>query len=158
MCVLLFDTAGDFEGDFEGAGCLVSADFGAGACACAGVEIGNFAEKGLSFFDSNGFTEDFFSGELGDDGGVVGGKKFCEERGFLCGVVCEPVGEAFLFLVVEREVGVWLKDSDFSQPLRTDSRHRDIGDTAVGEADSCVCDVLSFAEDGNSHCVDGLHF
>ena len=61
-----------------------------------------------------------------------------------------------LLAVVDRDVGVGLKDADLALALERDAAGRDVGDTAVGEAQARVGDVDVLREHLDAHPLDAL--
>ena len=84
--------------------------------------------EGFAFLDGDGLAFDFFTIELHDD--------------------------AVLFLVIQREVSVFLEDANFPEFIAADAAGGDVGYAAVFEAEADIGDVFTFAEDGDA---DGVH-
>jgi len=61
---------------------------------------------------------------------------------------------ATLILVIEREISVFLKDSNLAHTLGADAAGGHICDATVFEVKSRVCDVFALAEHGHADCVD----
>src|SRR2546430_6265655 len=61
---------------------------------------------------------------------------------------------AALFFVIEREIGVFLKNADFAHPLGTNSTRSHIRDAAVSKTDPRVGDVFAAAQYRDADRVD----
>ena len=60
---------------------------------------------------------------------------------------------AALIFVVEGEVGILLKDADFSHPLLADPAGGDIGHAAVLKSKAHIGDILAAAEHGDANSI-----
>src|SRR4029450_2037508 len=61
---------------------------------------------------------------------------------------------AALILIIEREICVFLKDSNLAHPLGADAAGGHICDATVFKVESRVCNVFALAKHGNADRVD----
>ena len=92
--------------------------------------------------------------EVGHDFGIRGEADQLADPGrFLFVVAGEAQEVAGLVFVIEREVGVFLEDTDFANAVLADPAGGEVGDAAGFEMEADVGDVLAAAEDRNSDRV-----
>src|SRR5438552_5917229 len=65
-----------------------------------------------------------------------------------------PVNFAALSLIIEREIGVLLKDANFAHSLRADSAGSNVRNAAACKSQSCVGNIFSAAEHGHAYGID----
>src|SRR5207245_6015953 len=68
-----------------------------------------------------------------------------------------PINLAALFFVIEREIGVLLKNADLAHPFGTDATRSDIRDAAVFERNPRVRDVFAAAQRRHADGLERLH-
>src|SRR5947207_1326835 len=67
-----------------------------------------------------------------------------------------PVNLAALILIIERKVGVLLKDANLPHSLGADSTGGDVGNAAARKSQSRVGNIFPAAKDGHAHGIDAL--
>src|SRR5438552_4853795 len=67
-----------------------------------------------------------------------------------------PVNLAALSLIIEREVGVLLKNANLAHSLRADSTGSNVGNAAARKSQSCVGNIFAATEHGHAHGIDAF--
>src|SRR4029077_7097685 len=121
----------DLYGQFKSSCCLRTGNHGLNTLAATFHKRTEFAPKRLIFFDFDGFTSNHS----------------IDQAKYL------PA----LLLVIQRKIGIFLKDSYFPHFFGAHAACSNVCDAPALKANSGIRDIFPLAENRDSHGVDTLH-
>src|SRR5437588_11787673 len=124
------DSLGDFQRELERSSGMRARHFRLATSDCTVDKGDDLLSQRLLFFDRYWFASDFPS--------------------------LFPINLAALTLIIERKVGVLLKDANLPHSLGADSTGGDVGNAAARKSQSRVSNIFSATKHGHAHGIDAF--